>query len=78
MTERRWQDRAACAGLDPDLWFPEPGGDTATAKAICAGCPVRWQCYDYAQTRPEKHGIWGGFSARERRDERRRTREGAA
>jgi len=23
---RAWQQRAACADMDPDLWFPDPTG----------------------------------------------------
>lgn len=38
----------------------------ATAKAICAGCPVRATCRAYALTAREPYGIWGGLTARER------------
>jgi WhiB family transcriptional regulator, redox-sensing transcriptional regulator len=63
-----WQEYASCRGLDPDLFFPERGGDTRSAKAVCDGCPVRAECLDYALTPPvEKFGIWGGMSERERR-----------
>jgi Transcription factor WhiB/MarR family len=57
---------AACKGADPDLFFPAAGQDaidprrSAQAKAICAGCPVRVQCYEAAVRRGERHGIWGG------------------
>jgi WhiB family transcriptional regulator, redox-sensing transcriptional regulator len=63
-----WQEYAACRGVDPELFFPARGGDTATPKAICAGCPVRLDCLEYAMSPPvEKFGIWGGVSERERR-----------
>ncbi len=33
---------------------------------MCAGCPVRRQCLEFAmRTRP--HGIWGGLTEVERR-----------
>ena len=35
---------AACAGADPDLFFPEPGQDDTGARAICARCPIRREC----------------------------------
>ena len=68
MSERRWQDDAACLGMDPDLFFPEQGDDQGPAKAICAICPVREPCLEKALTPPfELFGIWGGSSERERR-----------
>ena len=37
------------------------------AKAICATCPVRGPCLDYALRIREQHGIWGGLNEVERR-----------
>ena len=37
------------------------------AKDICAECPVREPCLEYALTVREKHGVWGGRTERERR-----------
>lgn len=63
-----WQDHALCAQTDANLWFPERGENTAPlAKAICAECPVRIQCLNYALDNNEKHGIFGGTDPRERR-----------
>jgi WhiB family transcriptional regulator, redox-sensing transcriptional regulator len=74
-----WQDRAACRGTNARLFF---GPDNerpqdrevreARAKAICALCPVREQCLDYALRNAVKHGIWGGLTTEERTRERRR------
>jgi hypothetical protein len=36
------------------------------AKAVCATCPVLWQCYEYAMTNDEEYGVWGGTTRRER------------
>jgi WhiB family redox-sensing transcriptional regulator len=58
---------AACADMDTDLWFPDAGDTGATAKRICAGCPVRVLCLNYALDNGEQHGIWGGKSKQERR-----------
>ena len=45
------------------------------AVAICASCPVRTQCLEYALRNSIKHGIWGGLNPEERtRECRRRTR----
>jgi len=60
----------------PDLWYPDsdtaPEGRDAipmmekAAKMICADCPVRVECLQWAFSH-EKHGIWGGYTAEERR-----------
>jgi WhiB family redox-sensing transcriptional regulator len=79
--ERRWQERANCLGVDPDLFFPERGASTREAKAVCRGCEVRVECLEYALANGEKFGIWGGMSERERRRIRRQraiAREAAA
>jgi WhiB family redox-sensing transcriptional regulator len=69
--ERRWQERANCLGVDPDLFFPERGASTREAKGVCGGCEVRLECLEYALCNGEKFGIWGGLSERERRRLRR-------
>lgn len=63
-----WQARAACRGLDPEMFFPAPGESPAAAKAVCATCPVRTQCATAATfDRAERHGVWGGLTERDRR-----------
>lgn len=62
-----WQQRALCAQVGGDLWHPERGGSTKEAKGICADCPVRLECKQYALDNDERYGIWGGLSERERR-----------
>ena len=70
-TDRRWQERANCLGVDPDLFFPERGASTKEAKSVCGGCEVKSECLEYALRHGEKFGIWGGMSERERRRIRR-------
>jgi WhiB family transcriptional regulator, redox-sensing transcriptional regulator len=70
-----WQWRAACRGEDAPLFFPpshlEPKEERLArerqAKAICATCPVRIECLEYAVRIKEPHGIWGGLNELERR-----------
>ena len=31
------------------------------AEALCYGCPIIKQCYDFAVANNEQHGIWGGI-----------------
>jgi len=65
--ERDWHERALCAQVDSELFFPEKGGSTREAKRICQGCDVRAECLEYALAHDERFGIWGGLSERERR-----------
>lgn len=67
-----WQERALCAQTDPEAFFPEKGGSTREAKAVCASCEVRAECLEYALENDERFGIWGGMSERERRRYKRR------
>jgi len=38
----------------------------AEAKAICAGCQVRYECLAFALRTHQAHGVWGGLSEQER------------
>lgn len=62
-----WRSRAACRDTDPGLFFPDLGESAAEAKAVCAACPVASECLAYAVSVPERHGVFGGLSAKERR-----------
>ena len=62
-----WQANARCAEVDPEIFFPERGGSSKAARAVCAQCEVRDKCLEYALNNKEQFGIWGGTSERERR-----------
>jgi WhiB family transcriptional regulator, redox-sensing transcriptional regulator len=67
-----WRSVAACQDADPDLFFPVSDSgksldQVASAKAICAACPVRRPCQAFAVRTGEAHGIWGGLTEEERR-----------
>jgi WhiB family transcriptional regulator, redox-sensing transcriptional regulator len=70
--ERDWRLDAACADVDPELFFPEPGQvpQAAAAKQVCAGCAVRGPCLQAAlhgpQARDDHTGVFAGTTARER------------
>jgi WhiB family redox-sensing transcriptional regulator len=59
-----WLDRGACKGLDPEIFYPITE-DPDEAKQICSRCSVQIPCLEFAVTRPERHGVWGGLTARE-------------
>jgi WhiB family transcriptional regulator, redox-sensing transcriptional regulator len=69
---RDWRLDAACADVDPELFFPEPGQvpQAAQAKQVCAGCVVRGPCLEAAlhgpQAREDHSGIFAGTTARQR------------
>jgi WhiB family redox-sensing transcriptional regulator len=73
-----WWDKAACkntpAHLIDRIWFPGIGknGKRAheldePAKAICAACPVRLECLNYAVDHEILLGTYGGMPDHERR-----------
>jgi WhiB family redox-sensing transcriptional regulator len=62
-----WQGKARCTEVDPEIFFPERGGSSRAARAVCADCEVRLECLEYALNNKEQFGIWGGTSERERR-----------
>lgn len=61
-------DDARCVEVDPELFFPELDSlwRIAAAKKICAGCPVKIDCLEYALANKFKEGIYGGTSPTER------------
>ncbi|MEV3859142.1 WhiB family transcriptional regulator [Streptomyces sp. NPDC050095] len=69
--EMSWLDSAACAGEDPELFFPiSTAGrsleSTRAAKQVCRGCPVTDECLEWAMSTGQTTGIWGGMSETER------------
>jgi WhiB family redox-sensing transcriptional regulator len=73
-----WREQARCRGVDPQVFHPPEDDEVleGEAKAICEICPVREPCLEYALAAREKDGVWGGYTARERRRlirQRRRT-----
>ena len=64
-----WIADAPCSQADPELFFPEPHerAIVALAKQVCAACPVRQECLEWALDRGEKFGIYGGLTSTQRR-----------
>ena len=71
-----WRDRAACSGMDTNLFYPEKDESNDAAIAVCFGCPVRVTCLTHALTYPETHGVWGGTSEYQRASTRAEIRRG--
>ena len=67
ITPEPWTQDALCAETDPELFFPEKGGDRgAAAKAICARCDVLSDCLMFALRTREPDGVYGGMTPKER------------
>jgi WhiB family transcriptional regulator, redox-sensing transcriptional regulator len=68
-----WQRHGSCRGLSSELFFPDDDDSRERrrhrekqAKSICHDCPVLVECRNHAMRTPEKYGVWGAMSARER------------
>jgi WhiB family transcriptional regulator, redox-sensing transcriptional regulator len=77
-----WRESAACRQADPELFFPissigRGAVEAQQAKAVCARCPVRPRCLDFALATGQEFGIWGGYDERELRLLRREGRAAA-
>lgn len=74
--DRSWMARAACKGLDPNMWFeavinePSMREKNTLAQSICQACEVRYDCLEYSLYH-ERYGIWGGYTTAERHEMRR-------
>lgn len=68
--DQPWRGHSACAGMDPEIFFPVRGDNAgvARARAICATCPVLDECKEWSLGFSEwqMNGITGGMSVRER------------
>lgn len=74
-----WRDRAACIGMDTELFFPETT-PAAEARAACLSCPVRAECLGFALAFPRTQmmGVWGGTSQHDRARIPRKSRAAVA
>jgi len=81
--DAEWRSASACRQANPDLFFPIATASigraeqTAKAKAMCARCPVRSQCLEFAQVNDLNYGIWGGTTPEDRVRIRRREQRAA-
>lgn len=66
-----WVADAICAGTDVEAFFPEKSGSSREAKIVCAACPVSSLCLNWAMETGERHGIYGGYTPKERKKYKR-------
>lgn len=69
-----WREGAACAGVDPETFFPvgrqgrrrlASGDLSEPAKQVCRRCPAVRDCLKYALGN-DVQGVWGGTTYDER------------
>ena len=77
LTNQTWRQHAACRGVEPDIFYPASDEEADVAKAVCAVCPVRQPCLEYALSSRERDGVWGGATEKERRRLLRQRRRSA-
>ena len=65
--ESSWMAEGRCNEHPPSLFFPSDGVGVEVAKKICADCPSKEPCLEYALANRIDHGVWGGTSERQRR-----------
>ena len=65
--DTEWMGRGNCGDEPPARFFPSDGAGVEVARSICADCPVKAPCLEYALRNRIDHGVWGGASERERR-----------
>ena len=65
--DTEWMAQGKCRDLPPETFFPSDGVGVDVARRICADCPVKAPCLEYAMENHIDHGVWGGTSERERR-----------
>lgn len=61
----KWRDRAACRGMETEIFFPTTKAGRREALAVCSRCDVRFDCLAWALSWPDQRdlmGIWGGHT----------------
>lgn len=70
-----WTATPSCSTTDPEMWFADEETsvypDIKLLQRVCAECPVRQQCFDYALS-VNVEGYWAGTTPRIREKMRAR------
>jgi WhiB family redox-sensing transcriptional regulator len=72
-----WRQRAACRGVNPEIFYPVTEEEAEEARSICESCAVMEGCLEWALVTRERDGVWGGATERERRRMIRQRRRSA-
>jgi WhiB family redox-sensing transcriptional regulator len=66
VTARSWRDHRVCTEADFDLFMSDAPADHAYARTICAPCPARQFCLQFALDNKADFGVFGGLGPNER------------
>jgi WhiB family transcriptional regulator, redox-sensing transcriptional regulator len=72
--DTEWMGQGKCKDMDPAFFFPSDGVGVRLAQNVCADCPVKAPCLEYALAYRVDDGVWGGTSERQRKRILRRQR----
>jgi len=72
--DTEWMAQGRCKDMDPAVFFPSDGVGVKLAQLVCARCPVKAPCLEYALRCRVGDGVWGGTSERQRKRILRGTR----
>ncbi len=75
--DETWMHHGSCREEPPARFFPNDGVGVDAARRVCATCPVKAECLEYALVHRIDPGVWGGTSERERRRILKRRRDAA-
>ena len=64
--EGHWRFKAACRGMDPELFVGDSKEDQSDAIEVCGRCAVRAECLQYALETTSTKGVWGGTTEEDR------------
>jgi WhiB family redox-sensing transcriptional regulator len=71
-SEWEWQLQGRCRAYPAHVFFPDDDRGNQRrereeqAKRVCRACPVLAACRSHALQVPERFGVWGAMTARER------------
>ena len=63
-TSTAWRDRALCKGQDTTMFYDQRYYHSV--RKMCAECPSRSECLDFAVRNDIRFGLWGGLTHKER------------
>jgi WhiB family redox-sensing transcriptional regulator len=72
--DTEWMSQGKCKDMNPAFFFPSDGVGVRLAQNVCADCPVKAPCLEYALAYRVDDGVWGGASERQRKRILRRRR----
>jgi len=72
MMKSQWRDKAACRGVDTEVFMPDGRRYFSQKKkrealSYCTVCPVKQDCLEFAFEHDIKIGFYGGMDGDERR-----------